>query len=161
MEPTPRPVEPQGLFDGLRFGPIAVGAVFDQFLTMVAIALLIGWFVTPEVGSEDSEAAEAALEAVLSSSTFLAASMVVGFACTTVAAWFGARMAGRDFVRHGGWIAVTSAALAAVFVLGAADQPSRIEIPLAYEVAGWLLMLPAGLLGGAFAGLTAPRAPAA
>jgi hypothetical protein len=58
--------------------------------------------------------------------------------------------AGRPHVRHGGWIAVTSASLSLVFLAFPAEGPVP-EVPLWYDMVGWALLLPAGLAGGGIA----------
>jgi hypothetical protein len=61
----------------------------------------------------------------------------------------GARRAGQLHVRHGGWIAVTSTALGGAAHAARPARPRPASIPLWVEVTTWLLILPAGMTGGA------------
>jgi hypothetical protein len=115
----PSPIEPDGLLDGLRWGSILLGALVDNVLTVLGAS-------SPE---------------------FLLAGLVVGVCATSYGAFVGARRAGVHHVRHGGWIAVCSAALSLVPVLLAGQAPASSP-PLWYEALGWLLLLPSGLAGG-------------
>ena len=151
MEPR-EPIEPEGLFDGLRGVPILLSALIDYLATLLATGLLLG-AVAPEIasGSFSQETADR----LSASQPFLLGMLLIGTLCTVFAAFLGARMAGRLFVSHGGWIAVTGTVLSLVYLLpisdpAAASQPELV-IPLWYEVLAWLLILPAGIAGGLLA----------
>ncbi|MCZ6782246.1 MAG: hypothetical protein O7G30_02960 [Proteobacteria bacterium] len=146
MDQGPRPIEAEGLFDGLRPRAILWGALVDNVATLVASAVLIG-SLAPGIVTEDEEAAKRAIEAAAAAPEFLIGSLVLGLACTVLGGYVGARVAGAHFLRHGGWVAVASAVIAALFYLVPADEPA-LEVPIWYEIAGWSLLLPAGLLGG-------------
>jgi len=100
------------------------------------------------------------VEALAREPGFLLCSLALGLGCTVLGAFVGARRAGSLHVHHGGWVAVASAILGVALLLPPAPQTgAQLLPPLWYEAAGWLLLLPAGLLGGALAGrLPGPRA---
>jgi peptidoglycan/LPS O-acetylase OafA/YrhL len=147
MGSPPKSIEPEGLFDGLKPGAILIGAIVDNLATAVASTGLAGWLASEGAFSEDEEARRAAFDALLTQPDFLLWSLVVGIACTVLGAYVGATRAGSEHVRHGGWIAVTSAAMSLVVALLAGPAPGTGP-PFWYAATGWLLLLPAGLLGG-------------
>jgi hypothetical protein len=138
-----------GIFTGLRPGAILLGVVVDHLATLLASAALVAALAAREPGGELSEEA---LEALAATPEFLVASLVLGLACTALGAFVGARRAGCAFVRHGGWIAIGSALVA---LAGIAAGPPGPPPPLWLELAGFLLAVPAGILGGWLAGLRA------
>ena len=148
--PSPAPIEPDGLLDGLDWGSILRGALLDVFLTILASIPLLLYLAGPEAFAEDESVASQAVDEALASPEGLALSFAIGFAGTVAGAYYGSRRAGAFHVRHGGWIAVVSLLLAVPFYLvpGAGSTPS---IPLWYDVLGILATVPAGLLGGLLA----------
>jgi hypothetical protein len=157
MNQVPPPIQPEGgLFEGLHPGAILLGAVVDNLATLLSFTLLALWIASPDGLSENEEVAEAAFEAAMASPEFLIGSLILGLACTVLGAFVGARRAGTSHLRHGGWIAVASAALGLLPYLLPSGQPAP-SFPLWYEVTGWLLLLPAGLAGGAIAASATDR----
>jgi hypothetical protein len=155
----PNPIEPDGLWDGLKWGSILFGAVLDNVLTVLGFGLLTASLAGEEAFSQDEAAAERALQELASSPEFLLFGLLLGVAATVVAAFVGARRAGVHHVRHGGWIALGSAALSVVPYLLAGSAPAPGP-PLWYEALGWGLLLPSGLAGGYLAARVArPPAP--
>jgi hypothetical protein len=147
MHSSPKSIEPEGLFDGLKPGAILLGAVVDNLATVLMSMALVVVLGPEEVFSEDGEVSQAAFDALSSEPEFLLWSMVLGLGCTGLGAYVGATRAGQLHVRHGGWIAVASAALGLAFMLVPGEGPSPAP-PLWYEAIGWVLLVPAGLLGG-------------
>ena len=151
MNPRP-PGEAPGLFEGLRLGPILIGALIDHVATLVIAALLLG-SVAPEA-LEDGLTQELA-DRLSASLPYLLGSVAGGAACTVLGAFAAARLAGRLFVSHGGWVAVTATVLSLGYLIPPSDpalasQP-QIQIPLWIEALSWLLILPAGIAGGLLA----------
>jgi len=145
----PPPIQPTGVFDGLRLGAILIGVLVDNLATFVAGPLLISLFA-PELTSEPGgELPEDALEPLLTSPEFLLASLVVGLLCTVFGAYVGARRAACFCIRHGAWIAVGSVISALVIYALAGPQDPRP--PLWFDLVGFSLMIPAGALGGLLA----------
>jgi hypothetical protein len=99
------------------------------------------------------------MEALFAEPRFLLWSMVLGLSCTVLGGFVGARRAGALHVRHGGWVAVASAVISLLFMLLPEDA-SGVAVPLWYDAIGWVLLLPAGLLGGALAGTLHARSAA-
>ncbi len=151
MHPSPAPIEPDGIFDGLKPRAILVGAVVDHVATIGTSIVLFGLLTGEDAFSEDGEVSEAAFEALSADPQFLVWSMVLGLSCTILGAFVGAWRAGTLHLRHGGWVAVTSAVIGFLFLVlpTAASGPAP---PLWYDVVGWVLLLPSGLLGGALSG---------
>jgi hypothetical protein len=148
MHPSPQSIEPEGLFDGLKPSAIFLGAVVDHLATVFVSIALVAVLGPEEVFSKDEAVSQAAFDALASEPEYLLWSMILGLGCTVFGAYVGARRAGKLHVRHGGWIAVASAALGLVFML-LAGEGSGPAPPVWYEAIGWALLLPAGLLGGA------------
>jgi hypothetical protein len=150
MEPVrPPPIQPTGVFDGLRPGAILIGVIVDTLATFVASALLIALFAAGLAEEHGGELPEGALEPLLASPEFLLASLVVGLLCTVFAGYVGARRAASFCVRHGAWIAVGSA-FYALFLYAVAGQEGP-HPPLWFDLVGFTLMIPAGALGGLLA----------
>jgi hypothetical protein len=143
----PNPIEPDGLLDGLKWGSILFGAVLDNVLTVLGFGLLTASLAGEDAFSQDEEAAKRALQELASSPEFLLFGLLVGVAATATAAFVGARRAGVHHVRHGGWIALCSAALSIVPYLLPGSEPTHSP-PVWYEALGWCLLLPSGLAGG-------------
>jgi hypothetical protein len=145
------PIGTGGTFDGLSGSAILFGAFVDIAATLVASTLLVLW-LAPELATHDEAAARQALAQLYASPTYVDANLVLGALCTVLGAFAGARRAGQLHVRHGGWIAVTSTALG-VFLTLAEPAPAADAntVPLWAEVTAWLLILPAGIAGGALA----------
>jgi hypothetical protein len=148
--PSPAPIQPEGVFDGLRWGCIFRGALLDIALTVAGSIPLALWLAGPD--------AREALDRALTSPEGLLWSALLGLAATIVGAWYGARRAGALHVRHGGWIAVVSIALGLPFQLLSAGG-SAGAYPFWYEAAGLAAMLPAGMLGGLLASRSVAAAP--
>lgn len=135
------------MFEGLRWSCIAFGAVLDNLLSMLVGIPVMLWFAGADAFAEDPETAERAIDHVLADPAFLAASFAVGIAVTGYAAFWAAGRAGTLHVRHGGWTAVASAALACLFLLLPGASAGAAP-PWWYDVLAFACMLPAGVAGG-------------
>lgn len=153
----PPAIEAPGLFDGLRPNAILLGVIVDTIATLVASVVLVSVFAARKGIGRDDELTPELLDTLGSSPEFLLASLVVGLACTSLGGFVGARRAGRAFARHGGWIGVGSALVALALALS--SGPVRSPPPLWFELAGYLLVIPAGVVGGLLAGALAASAP--
>lgn len=151
----PPAIEAPGIFEGLRPRAILLGVIVDNLATLLSSLLLVSYFAAQQGLGQDGQISEEALEGIASSEDFLLASLVVGLACTSLGAYVGARRAGSSYARHGGWIGVGSALMALVISLSSGPAPS--PPPLWLELAGYLLVIPAGVLGGLFAAARARR----
>jgi predicted MFS family arabinose efflux permease len=144
------PIEPEGMFDGLSASAILLGAFVDIATTMIAVSLFVLW-LAPDVMSPDQAVSRKALAESQATAIYVTGNVVLGALGTVLGAFVGARRAGRLHVRHGGWIAVTSTAIG--FVLTLLSAPAQVDTasPLWAETLAWLLILPAGISGGALA----------
>jgi hypothetical protein len=132
-----------------------LGVVVDNLATLLAGLVLLSIFAAREGLGRDGVISEEAYEALTSSPEFLIASLVLGLACTGLGAFVGARRAGSSFARHGGWIGAGSAMVGLALSLSA--EPVRTPPPLWLEFIGYVLVIPAGVLGGLLAALAARR----
>jgi hypothetical protein len=158
MDGRPAPIEPDGLLDGIRWSAVVRGAILDNVLTLVASIPLMLFFVGTGALAEDEAAAERSFEQAFSSLEFLLAFFVIGMAITVYAGFWAARRAGVLPLRHGGWTAVVSLAIATLFLLlpGASEGSAT---PIWYDAISFALMLPAGVLGGWLASRVPPSHP--
>jgi hypothetical protein len=152
------PIESEGTFDGLSGSAILFGAFVDIAATLILSTLLALW-LAPDLSSRDEAVARQALEKLHDSNTYIQANVALGALCTAIGAFVGARRAGQLHVRHGGWIAVTSTALGVLLTLLEPAPASTGSIPLWVEVTTWLLILPAGMTGGALAAAVSRARP--
>lgn len=150
MQPTPPSIEPEGLFDGLRWGPILLGGLLDNLLTNLAVIPLMIFFAPAEAFSSDAVAAQEAMEQATLSPGFLSVSFGVGLSITVYASYWASRRAGGSYLRHGGWVAVTSSVMAMLLTLFAGGV-SGPQPPFWYSALGFAAVIPAGLLGGLLA----------
>jgi hypothetical protein len=151
MHSVPTSIEPHGIFDGLKPGAILIGAVVDHVATLATSIVLFVVLAGEAAFSDDEEVTQAAFDALSADPQFLVWSMVLGLSCTVLGAFVGARRAGKLHLRHGGWVAVASAVIGMLYLLLPAEAAGPVP-PLWYDVVGWVLLLPAGLLGGALSG---------
>ena len=154
MDPFHRdegPTETEGVFDGLKPGAILFGAVIDNLTTfLVSIPLAVAFLPADVLEQNDTEAIRAAFEDVSADPGYLLWALGLGLGCTVFGAFVGARRAGQLHLRHGGWISVISAAFYLTLVLVSGLEPGP-QSPLWIEATHWLLLVPAGLLGGEIA----------
>ncbi len=144
------PIEPEGMFTGLSASAILLGAFVDIAATVIASTLFVMW-LAPDLMSHDEAELRQTLTELYASRVYVTGNLALGAACTVLGAFVGARRAGLLHVRHGGWIAVASTALG---VLLTALEPATAQDPATpfwAEATAWLLILPAGMIGGALA----------
>ena len=146
------PVEPEGTFAGLRASAIAFGAFVDVAATVIAWTLLV-LVLDPDALSGDEALRSGAAAQLYATTAYLVGNLAIGALATVLGAFAGARRAGQLHIRHGGWVAVTSQAIG-VLILALQPPPSpdpAAVTPLWVDVTAWLLVLPAGMAGGALA----------
>jgi len=151
----PPAIDAPGIFEGLRPRAILLGVIVDNLATLLASFVLVSVFAARQGLGQDGEISQEALEGLVSSQEFLVASLVVGLTCTCLGGFVGARRAGSSFARHGGWVGVGSAVVALAMSVSAGPDPS--PPPVWLELTGYLLVIPAGVLGGLLAGARARR----
>jgi hypothetical protein len=135
----------EGRFDGLQWRAVALGVVVDHVSTLIFSTMLVAIAATEDFFSKDPAVAEAARTALAESPSFMLSILLGGAICTVLAAFIGSRYAADRFVLHGIWIAVVSAAMVLVIDSGLDGSLSSLE------ALGWLVVLPAGWLGGTLA----------
>lgn len=150
MAAGPGSIEPEGVFDGLRWGAILYGVFIDMIVTVVLSVPLYLAFVGPEFFSDDEAAARAAEALAYESVLFNVVAQAFGLACTAFGAFMGARRAGSRFVRHGGWVGTGSLVLGVLLYAALPEGPRQ---PVWAEIGGLILIVPAGVLGGQLAAL--------
>ena len=144
----PPSIEPTGIFEGLRPGAILLGVIVDTVATIISGFVLVSLFAVQTASRADGEISGEAFDAIVTSPTFLLASVVLGILCTILGAFVGARRAACSFVRHGAWIAVGSAVVSLVsYAVSAPAEPN----PLWFDIVGFTLIIPAGIAGGLLA----------
>jgi len=148
--PHPPALEPEGVFDGLKWGCIVRGAVLDIVLTVVASIPLLFLLSGGASFSDDEEVATRATDEALASREGMVLSALVGLSATVIGAYYGARRARTLHIRHGGWVAITSLLLGLPFMFLPGAQ-SNVPTPVWYDALTMVAMLPAGVLGGAIA----------
>jgi hypothetical protein len=144
----PGSIDPEGIFDGLRWGAIFYGVVLDTVLGIVLSIPMCFLLIGPEFLSENEAVANAAAAKAYESVLVNLAFLVYGLSCTLIGAFFGARRAGSGFVRHGGWVGVGSVVVGAALHAALPEGPAA---PLVFELLGFVLLIPAGALGGQLA----------
>jgi hypothetical protein len=144
----PPSVEPTGIFDGIRPDAVLLGVIVDSVATIVSGFALLWIFARPVIRQSGGDVPDDAFAAILTSPAFLLASFVVGLLCTILGGFVGARRAARFHVRHGAWIAVGSAV---VSLVSYAVSPPAEPNPLWFDLAGFALIIPAGVAGGLLA----------
>jgi hypothetical protein len=145
----PAPIQPTGIFDGLRPAAILIGVVVDNLATLVASYFLVLLFAIQLLRQHGGDVPDEALDPVLASPEFLLASLIAGLLCTVFGAYVGARRAACFYVRHGAWIAVGSAIVGVLLYVIPAQAESRP--PMWFDMVGFTLMIPAGVAGGLLA----------
>jgi hypothetical protein len=145
--PRPPSIEPAGIFDGIRPGAVLLGVVVDTVATIVS-GLLLFAFTVQVVSQHEGDVPEETLDAMVTSPTFLLASLVIGLLCTTLGAFVGARRAACFHLRHGAWIGVGSAVVSLVsYATSTQGEPN----PFWFDMMAFALIIPAGVAGGLLA----------
>jgi hypothetical protein len=125
-EPRKAPsIEPAGIFDGIRPGAIVLGVIVDTVATIVSGVALLFAFTIQAALQHQGDVPDEVLDAMVTSPTFLLASLVVGLLCTTLGAYVGARRA----------------------AIPGQGEPN----PFWFDIVAFALIIPAGVAGGLLA----------
>jgi hypothetical protein len=139
------------LLAGLKAIPIVLGVVVDWILTTLFSVSLTRARLDPGVlaleGAEFNAAFNASIEDLFQDPSYLVGSLMCGLLATVIGAFIGARNAGTLPLKHGLAVAVASGLSVIVSNLTGSDD-SGLAIPIWFNVIGWLLLLPAGVMGG-------------
>ncbi|NRA07256.1 MAG: TIGR04086 family membrane protein [Myxococcales bacterium] len=152
----PSPVEASGFFTGLRALPIVVGVFVDNLATMLGGLLFLSAQLERYGIRPGDELPEEVLRELHSDPTLLAASLVIGILATSLGGYAAGRMAHGHRRQHGAFVGLVGVLLG-LLAYGSAVAGERP--PLWYDLLGFLLMIPAGALGGALAELRSARTP--
>jgi hypothetical protein len=117
----------------IKLTAVIVGAVVDNAGTLLLMAVLAGALVSTGL-SEDEVMGR------MKSTNGLLLGLIVGLSCTVLGGYFAGKIAGRAEVLHGALVAVAGMVLSLIFREG--------SIPLWFDIAGFVGMLPAGIAGG-------------
>jgi hypothetical protein len=117
----------------IKFKAVIVGAIVDNAGTLLLMTLLAAALVSTGL-SEDEVMSR------MKSTSGLLLGLIVGLSFTGLGGYFAGRMAGRAEVLHGVLVAVLGMIVAVIFREGG--------IPLWFDIAGFVAMLPAGMAGG-------------
>ncbi len=122
-------------FKAFLFGIAAdIGGTFAA--SLIIFPLFAGDSFRPDMSAEEIEAA---MQAVTESSRFLLASLVVGLAFTALGGYVAARVAKQDLYLNAGLVGVAGLLIGLLFGGGG---------PIWFNVAGYVLVIPAALYGG-------------
>ena len=139
------------LLAGLKAIPIVLGVVVDWVLTTLLSVSLTRARLDPSVlaleGAEFNAAFNASVENLFRDPGYLVGSLLCGLLATVIGAFIGARNAGTLPLKHGLAVAVASGLSVIVSNL-VSGQDTGIAVPVWFNLIGWLLLLPAGVLGG-------------
>ncbi len=117
----------------IRIDAVIVGAIVDNIATLFVMLLLVTALASTGIGQDEALARMKTLSGLL-------LTLIIGLCCTGLGGYAAARMAKRHEVLHGALVAAAGIVIALVF---------REEgLPLWYQAAGLVLMLPAGMAGG-------------
>ncbi|MGE4649570.1 MAG: TIGR04086 family membrane protein [Myxococcota bacterium] len=144
----PSPVEASGFFTGLRPLPIVVGVFADNLATMLGGLLFLSAQVERYGIQPGDELPEEVLRGLQNDPTLLAGSLVIGILATTLGGYAAGRMARGHRRQHGAFVGLVGVLLG---LLAYGPAASGERPPLWYDLMGFLLMIPAGALGGTLA----------
>ncbi|HWP60952.1 MAG TPA: TIGR04086 family membrane protein [Candidatus Acidoferrales bacterium] len=145
----PPPIEPKGLFTGVQFRPIIIGAVVDYVGTSIAVILYTMFFYMGDAldSGMSEEAVEKAFEKMVASPEALLTLFLIGMLGTVLGGYVAGRLARVEEVKHGALVGAV--ALIVALVQASVSEPS--PVPEWYNILGYILAIPAGALGGSIA----------
>lgn len=128
-------------------GKLSIKGILIAFVVMLVIDLLAGLaLLAIAMGSEGSSLQalpsaeqQAAIEAILQTSAYLVASLVVGLMTTAIGGYLAARIAKHDFHLNAAVFGVVGVVFGLLFAG---------SFPVWFNVAAFVLNVPAALLGG-------------
>ncbi len=124
---------PKFKLSDIRFDAVLVGAIVDNLGTTAAMLALMTALTS--TGISDAEALER-----IKTLSGLILTLIVGLGWTMLGGYVAGRMAKRDELLHGALVAAVGIVIALIF--------REEKVPLWFEIAGLVGMLPAGMAGG-------------
>lgn len=116
----------------IRFKAVIVGVIVDNAGTLLLMTTLAAMLVSTGL-SEDEVMGR------MKSTNGLLLGLIIGLSFTVLGGYLAGRMAKQAEMLHGALVAVTGMTIALIF---------RGGDPLWFDIAGFTLMLPAGIAGG-------------
>ena len=124
----------------VNFKAVALGILADLGGTIVASAVLFAFFAGDQVSDQMSpEEMEEAVKLATQGGAFLITSLVVGLGFSVFGGYVAARVAKKEIYLNAGLVGVASLLIGLFFGGGG---------PIWFNVAGFLLVIPAALYGG-------------
>jgi putative membrane protein (TIGR04086 family) len=147
--PAPPPIHPKGFFSGIQILPIVAGAVVDYIATFVGAVLYMGFFYMgdPEKSAGSEKAAEQAFQEMLAAPEGLLTMFLIGILGTVLGGYVAGRLAKNEEIKHGALVG----AVGIILGLVQSSMTATSAVPPWYEFLGYVLMIPAGALGGSIA----------
>lgn len=142
MEQIPQPIEPAGMFSGLRIKAIALGVLADIGSTFILGILLMSVILISEYGTDMPDEA---IDNFYKTNRNLYLLFLLGTACTVFGGFIGAKLAGSSEIRHGGWVGAVSLIIS-VLIEMSSDQSQ--SYPRLFSILSVAVVIPAGVLGG-------------
>jgi putative membrane protein (TIGR04086 family) len=153
----PAPIEPTGFFTGIQIRPVIIGVVVDYIATHIAMAAFIFGYLAKEL-SKEGELTEEALAKYMSTPEGLTVALVIGSLCTALGGFIAARKAGVLETKHGAFVGLGSLI---VSLIQHALQEEPMQLPEWFNFVSIVVVIPAGALGGFFAGMLKGSDPSA
>ena len=130
-------------FSDIKFTAVIIGAVVDNAGTLLLMTTLAAALVSTGL-SEDEVMVR------MKSSNGLLLGLILGLGCTVMGGFFAGWIAKRAEVLHGALVAIVGMVLSMFF--------RESGMPIWFEIAGFVCMLPAGMAGGYLAQKRRPPA---
>ena len=124
---------PKVKLSDIRIDAVIVGAIVDNMTTMSVMLLLMSGLASTGIPQEEAMNRMKSLSGML-------LGLIIGLGCTMLGGYVAGRMAKKSELLHGALVAAIGMTLALLF--------QEKGLPLWYDIAGFLGMLPAGIAGG-------------
>ena len=131
-------------FSDIKIKAVIVGAVVDNAGTLLLMTTLAAALVSTGLTEDE-------VMSRMKSTSGLLLGLIIGLSCTVMGGYFAGWIAKRAEVLNGALVAVVGMVLAQIF--------RESGMPLWFEIAGVVCMLPAGMAGGYLAHKRRPPIP--
>jgi putative membrane protein (TIGR04086 family) len=140
--------------DSVSWSAVGIGVAVDWIATLATTMLVVATAsAIAESRSPGPESAEQYIAQLQASPDFMLTFTLLGLLCVSFGAFIAARRAGHSELRHGALVGVGSVVLALVMesLQAPGDNSAEVWSPTWLRVLGYALVIPFGMLGGAFA----------
>lgn len=149
----PPSIEPRGMFSGLEWRAIVLGAVADIVATVLASIIFVFILIAVK-GEQGQEFSEEALREMLAAPEIQMAWLLIGLGCSVLGGYIAGRLAKREEVKHGALAGFLSVVLGVLMEMASGVRAASSTD----EVTTYLVTVAAGALGGYIAmRLAGPR----